>query len=93
MSDVITGLRQVIQDFVAPELKAIESKQDAMSRQMEVQHDALVKTLEAFRAEMRAEFAALEARSQLEISRQVSPLRERISVVEGGQSRKARKEE
>lgn len=88
MSDITTGLRQAIQDYAAPELKAIESKQDSMSRQMEVQHDALVKTLEAFRAQMRAEFAALEARSQLEISRQVSPLRERISVVEGGQGRK-----
>jgi hypothetical protein len=56
----ITGLRQAIQDLVAPELKAIESKQDAMSRQMDVQHEALVKTLEAFRAEMRAEFARLK---------------------------------
>jgi hypothetical protein len=61
MADVITGLRQVIQDLVAPDLKAIQVKQDALGRQSEVQHDAMMKTLEAFRAEMRSEFAALRA--------------------------------
>ena len=38
--------------------------------------------MEAFRAEMRSEFAALRATNQLEVYRQVSPLSERISVVE-----------
>jgi hypothetical protein len=84
MTDFITGLRQVIQDLVAPDLKAIQAKQDAMSRQNEVQFDALVRTLEAFRAEMRSEFAALRATNQLEVLRQVSPLSERISLVEKG---------
>ena len=54
MSDVITGLRQVIQDLVAPDLKAILSRQDSLQKQLEVQHDAVVKTIEAFRAEMRS---------------------------------------
>ena len=76
MSDVITGLRQVIQDLVAPDLKAIMSRQDSLQKQMEVQHDAVVKTIEAFRAEMRSEFAALRANNQLEVLRQVSPLSE-----------------
>jgi hypothetical protein len=89
MADFISGLRQVIQDLVAPDLKAIQAKQDAMSKQfdamskqMEVQHDALIKTVEAFRAEMRSEFAALRANNQLEVYRQVSPLSERLTVVE-----------
>jgi hypothetical protein len=38
--------------------------------------------MEAFRAEMRAEFAALRAINRLEVYRQVSPLSERISMVE-----------
>jgi hypothetical protein len=63
MTDFVTGLRQAIQDLIAPDLKAIQVKQNALSRQMEVQHDALVKTVEAFRAEMRSEFAALRATS------------------------------
>jgi len=50
MADFVTGLRQVIQDLVAPDLKAIQAKQDAMSKQVEVQHDALMKTVDAFRA-------------------------------------------
>lgn len=82
MSDIITGSRQAIQDLIAPDLKAIQTRQDATSRQMEVQHDALIKTVEVFRAEMRAEFAALRANTQLDVLRQVSPLSERISVVE-----------
>jgi hypothetical protein len=82
MADFITGLRQVIQDLVAPDLKAIQAKQDAMSKQIEVQHDALMKTVDAFRAEMRSEFAALRANNQLDVYRQVAPLSERLTVVE-----------
>jgi hypothetical protein len=82
MSDLMTGLRQAIQDLVAPDLKAIQAKQDTMGKQIEVQHDALMKTLDAFRAEMRSEFVALRATSQLEVYRQVSPLSERLTVVE-----------
>jgi ERCC4-related helicase len=92
MADLVGGLRQAIQDLVAPDLKAIQAKQDSMSEQMEVQHDALLKTVEAFRAEMRSEFAALRTNNQLEVLRQVSPLSERISVVESSGGRKFRKE-
>jgi hypothetical protein len=51
-------------------LKAIQAKQDAMAlrtdlqddslrRQMEVEHNAVTTNMDAFRAEMRSEFAAL----------------------------------
>jgi len=72
----------VIQDLIAPDLKAILSRQESLQKQIEVQHDAVVKTIEAFRAEMRSEFAALRANNQLEVLRQVSPLSERLAVVE-----------
>lgn len=84
MSDIITGLRQVIQDMVAPDLKAHTVKLDTLQKQMEVQHDAVMKTMDAFRAEMRSEFAALRANNQLEVFRQVSPISERLAVVESG---------
>jgi hypothetical protein len=93
MTNLAGGLRQAIQDLVAPDLKAIQAKQEATSKLMEVQHDALIKTVEAFRAEMRSEFASLRANNQLEVLRQVSPLSERISVVESGGGRKFRKQE
>ena len=66
MTDFVAGWRQAIQDLVSPDLKAIPARQEAFQEQMaivpkqvEVQHDAIVKTIEAFRAEMRSEFAAL----------------------------------
>jgi hypothetical protein len=82
MSDVITALRQVIQDLVAPDLKAHTVKLEALQRLVEIQHDAVMKTLDAFRAEMRSEFAALRANNQVEVFRQVSPISERVAVVE-----------
>jgi hypothetical protein len=82
MSDVITGLRQVIQDMVAPDLKSLAARQDSLQKQMEIQHDALMKTLDAFRAEMRSEFAALRASNQVEVFRQMGPISERVAVVE-----------
>jgi hypothetical protein len=82
MSDVITAVRQVIQDLVAPELKAHTAKLEALQRLVEIQHDAVMKTLDAFRAEMRSEFAALRANNQVEVFRQVSPISERVAVVE-----------
>jgi hypothetical protein len=82
MSDMISGVRQVIQDLVAPDLKAHTVKLEAIQKQSEIQHDAVMKTLDAFRAEMRSEFAALQAHNQVEVFRQVSPISERIVVVE-----------
>jgi len=82
MSDIVTGVRDAIQDFVAPALKAQAVKLEALQRQSEIQHDAVMKTLDAFRAEMRAEFAALRANNQVEVFRQISPIGERIAVVE-----------
>jgi hypothetical protein len=82
MSDFITALRQVIQDLVAPDLKAHTVKLEALQKLVEIQHDAVMKTLDAFRAEMRSEFAALRANNQVEVFRQVSPISERIAVVE-----------
>jgi hypothetical protein len=71
MSDVITGLRQAIQDLVAPDLKALMVRQDALQRQSEIQYDSVMKTLEAFRAEMRSEFAALASYPREAVSQSV----------------------
>jgi len=100
MTDVITGLRQAIQDLVAPDLKALQANQQSMQaqtaslqeslqkqialvqQQSSVQHDAVMKTIEAFRAEMRFELAALRANHQIEVMRAISPLGERLAVLE-----------
>ena len=82
MSDIVTGVRQAIQDALAPELKYHAPKLDSLQKLIEVQHDATMKTLDAFRAEMRSEFAALRASNQAEVFRQLSPLSERVAVLE-----------
>ena len=89
MSDIITGLRQVIQDMVAPDLKAQAAKLDALQKQLEmlqrqseIQTDAMMKNIDAFRAEMRSEFASLRANNQMEVSRQMMPIMERVAVLE-----------
>lgn len=82
MSDVITGMRQVIQDLVAPDLKALSAKVEGLQKQGEIQYDAMMRTIDAFRAEMRSEFASLRANNQIEVSRQVTPISERVAAVE-----------
>jgi len=80
MADIVTGLRQAIQDLVAPDLKAIQAKLDATTL-----------LIDAFRAEMRSEFASLRAANQIEVLQQVYPLKERLSVLEIKPARKLRK--
>ena len=82
MTDSSGGVLRTLQEFVIPDLKTIQAKHEALCRQMELQHNALMATMAAFRAEMRSEFAALRATNQLKVYRQVSPLNERTSVVE-----------
>ena len=80
MTDVITGLRQLLQDLVAPDLKAIQAKQDA-------QYNSIMATLEAFRAEMRSELTALRATLQVEVLNKTYPLSERLTAIEAKQGR------
>ena len=94
MSDIVTGVRQLIQDLIAPDLKAIAAKQDGLAarldgleKHMALQHDVLIKILEAFRAEMRSEFLSLRAANQLEVQRQLAPLSERVAVLETQRAR------
>lgn len=90
MADIITGIRQVVQDLVAPDLKAIQAKQDALVKQLDAQgrqeelhFKTIMSTLEAFRAEMRAELNLLRTANELEVQRQLSPFAERVAAIEG----------
>jgi hypothetical protein len=93
MSDIVTGVRQLIQDLVAPDLKAILARQNALEKQVDqvekhldqkigLQGDLLIKTIEALRAEMRSEFAILRSDFRLEVQSQLAPLKERVAVLE-----------
>ena len=118
----VEDLRKVIQDFVAPDLKALSARFDGLEKTMNARFDAvdarfdaaekrvdarfdaaekrveerfdaaekrtdlklelLIKTVEAFRAEMRSEFMMLKLANQAEVSRQIAPLSERLAVLE-----------
>lgn len=84
MTDFVTGIRQLLQDLVVPDLKATQTKLDALEKKADLQHDVVMKTLEAFRAEMRSEFALLKANSSMEVMRQLAPVSERVAVLEAG---------
>jgi hypothetical protein len=103
VSDIVTGVRQLIQDLIAPDFKALVARQDATEKRfdsigrrfdsidkrldrqdkyMALQTEVLVKTIEAFRAEMRSEFAILRSDMQLEIQTRIAPLSEHVAVLE-----------
>jgi len=73
LSDIIGGLRQLLEDLVAPDLKAIQGKQDAQYNASNHQHSAIMGALEAFCAEMRSEVASLRASLQLEVLGRTAP--------------------
>ena len=67
MSDVITGLRH------SAKLESVQRRSDLLQKSMDTQHDSVMKTLDAFRAEMRSDFASLRANNQIEVLRRWLP--------------------
>jgi hypothetical protein len=45
LSDIVGGLRQLFQDLVAPDLKAIQGKQGAQYNASNAQHNAIMAAL------------------------------------------------
>jgi ribosome-binding ATPase YchF (GTP1/OBG family) len=93
---VISEIRQLLQDMIAPDLKSLALKMDGLQRQMElsqkateaqldafrVEQSAFRSEMNAFRAEMRAEFQAQRNLLQNEVLRETSPIRERLATLE-----------
>ena len=93
---VIAEIRQLIQDIVAPDLKALTIKVDGVQRQVELSEKSTNAQLEAFRAEIaafRAEVGAFRAEMRSEfqsqrvlldnsVLRETAPIRERIASLE-----------
>jgi hypothetical protein len=94
--NLIAEIGQLLQDIVAPDLKALTVKVDGIHRQMELGQKATEAQLEAFRteqvafrsemnafrAEMRAEFQGQRNMLQNEVLRETSPIRERLATLE-----------
>ena len=95
MSEVVTvtGVRQLIQDLVSPDLKAVKAKVDALevqvgtsvellSKQMDLQFTAMMTALDSFRAEMRSELSSLRSANKAEVTEHLAPIAERVARLE-----------
>ncbi len=87
--NIIAEMRQLLQDMIAPDLKALTYKVDGLQKQMELSEKSMMAQLDAFRAEMgafraemRSEFQAQRNLLQNEVLRETSPIRERVASLE-----------
>jgi hypothetical protein len=87
--NLIAEIRQLLQDIVAPDLKALTTKVDGVQKQLELSEKSMSAQLEAFRAEMaafraemRSEFQAQRNLLQNEVLRETTPIRERVASLE-----------
>ena len=93
MSDVVQSVRQLLQDFIAPELrelksdvKQVDAKIDVESKSLRAKMDSDFKRLEdkvdSGFAQMRTLLDNAYLRSELEATRDISNLRERVTRLE-----------
>jgi hypothetical protein len=95
--NLIAEIRQILQDIIAPDLRALTVKVDGIQKQLEFTEKSVAAQLEAFRselgafraemgafrAEMRSEFQSQRTLLQSEVLRETMPLRERVASLEG----------
>jgi hypothetical protein len=93
MSDVVQSVRQLLQDFIAPELrelksdlKQLDAKIDQESKSLRTRMDSDFKRMEdkmdSGFAQMRTLLENAYLRSELEATRDISNLRERVTRLE-----------
>jgi hypothetical protein len=87
--ELLAAIRQVLQDIVAPDLKALMVKVDGVQRQVVLSEKSTSAQLEAFRAEMgafraemRSEFQSQRVLLENSVLRETAPIRERIASLE-----------
>jgi hypothetical protein len=79
MSDIVARFAAGDSGFGHAGSEVAYGEAQALQKLADVQYDSIMKTLDAFRAEMRSEFAALRANNQAEVFRQLLPLSERVA--------------
>ena len=86
--NIIAEMRQLLQDLIAPDLKALAYKVDGLQKQLELTEKSMVAQLEAFRAEnvafraeigaFRTEMGAFRAEMRSEFQAQRNPLQNEV---------------
>jgi hypothetical protein len=99
--NILSEIRQILQDVIAPDLKALAVRVEGNQRHTELALKAMEAQLEAFRAEqaafriemnafraeMRAEFQGQRNLLQSEVLRETTPIRERLATLEAHEAR------
>ena len=100
MSDVVQSVRQLLQDFIAPELRELKSDVKQVDSKIDLETMSLKSKIDSDTSQLRADFRRLEdkvdsgfaqmrtllenayLRSELEATRDISNLRERVTRLE-----------
>jgi hypothetical protein len=100
MSDVVQSVRQLLQDFIAPELRDLKSDVKQVDSKIDLETKTLKSKIDSDTSQLRADFRRLEdkvdsgfaqmrtllenayLRSELEATRDISNLRERVTRLE-----------
>ena len=100
MSDVVQSVRQLLQDFIAPELRELKSDVKQVDSKIDLETMSLKSKIDSDTSQLRADFRGLEdkvdsgfaqmrtllenayLRSELEATRDISNLRERVTRLE-----------
>jgi hypothetical protein len=100
MSDVVQSVRQLLQDFIAPELRELKSDVKQVDSKIDLEIKSLKAKIDSDTSQLRADFRRLEdkvdsgfaqmrtllenayLRSELEATRDISNLRERVTRLE-----------
>jgi predicted nucleic acid-binding Zn-ribbon protein len=76
---VVEDVRQVFQDFLAPELRAISARLEALEKTMDARMETVEKTIGALEKTMDARFAAQNTKIEA-IDRKIDSLKESLDL-------------
>jgi hypothetical protein len=100
MSDVVQSVRQLLQDFIAPELRELKSDVKQLDNKLDLETKSIKVKIDSETSQLRSDFKRLEdkmdsgftqmrtlldnayLRSELEATRDISNLRERVTRLE-----------
>jgi hypothetical protein len=86
MPDVVESVRKLLQDFVAPEMREFEERIESETKRLENKFDAQFERLEdkmdAGFAQLRSMLENANLRAELEATRDIANLRERVTRLE-----------
>lgn len=82
MSDVVQSVRQLLQDFIAPELRELKGDVSRLESKMDSGLAQLESRIDSGFAQVRSLIENANLRAELEATRDIANLRERVTRLE-----------